>query len=239
MTKAWYEALYEGFENYDQEPYTQNTRAEVDFLVSLLNGEQEFNILDLGCGTGRHALELSRRGFQVTGLDLSSDLIDQARTKARQENLPVKFLEEDARTISFEEDYQSVIMLCEGGFSLMETDQMDRMILRNTYRALKPGGRLIFTAPNALVMLKDLAENPDFDPLTFREKFTMQHKNSLGETVELKCSQRYYTFPELRWVLRSLGFRDIQYFAVTGEGYTWKSEIASDQFELGLTAVKP
>ena len=239
MTKAWYEVLYESFENYDQEPYTRNTRAEVDFLVSLLDREQDIQILDLGCGTGRHALELARRGFGVTGLDLSPDLIAQARAKARQENLEVKFLEGDARTISFEEDFQCVIMLCEGGFSLMETDQMDRMILRNTYRALKPGGRLTFTAPNALVMLMDLEENPGFDPLTFREKFTLEHKNSLGETVELDCSQRYYTFPELRWVLRSLGFRDIQYFAVTGEGYTWKSEIAGDQFELGLTAVKP
>lgn len=121
----------------------------------------------------------------------------------------------------------------------METDQMDRMILRNTYRALKPGGRLIFTAPNALVMLKNLPDNPDFDPLTFREKFTLERENTLGETVELQCTQRYYTFPELRWVLRSLGFRDIQYFAVTGEGYAWKSEITSDQFEIGLTAVKP
>ncbi len=239
MRKQWYQVLYEHFEAYDQEPYTQNTPAEVDFLESVIGEDTWGKILDVGCGTGRHALELTRRGYPVTGLDLSPGLLAQAVRKAELEHLEVEFIQGDARKMNFREQFQTVIMLCEGGFSLMETDEMDRMILRNIFRALKPGGQLIFTAPNAVTMLTDLENNPGFDPLTLRERFTLETENGLGETIELQCTQRYYTVAELRWVLRSLGFRQVEYFAVTGDGYTREETLNRDQFEIGLTARKP
>lgn len=239
MRKQWYQALYEHFDAYDQEPYTQNTPAEVDFLESVIGEVTWGRILDVGCGTGRHALELTRRGYQVTGLDLSPGLLEQAVRKAEREHLDVEFIQGDARKMNFVEQFQTVIMLCEGGFSLMESDEMDRMILRSTFRALKPGGQLIFTAPNAVAMLSDLGSHPGFDPLTLRERFTLETENQLGDTIELQCTQRYYTVAELRWVLRTLGFRQVAYFAVTAAGYSREQVLTSEQFEIGLTAVKP
>ena len=73
MTK-WYEALFANYaKSYDQEPFTQGTVGEVDFVERELASDRTRRILDIGCGTGRHAIELARRGYQVTGEFASAD----------------------------------------------------------------------------------------------------------------------------------------------------------------------
>ena len=52
--------------------FTKNTVAEVDFVLEELSLPPGSRILDVGCGTGRHAVELARRGYQITGVDISS-----------------------------------------------------------------------------------------------------------------------------------------------------------------------
>ncbi|MBN2554322.1 MAG: methyltransferase domain-containing protein [Anaerolineales bacterium] len=92
MARAWYQALYEHFDGYDEEPYTQCTADEVDFLEVILNQRHWGTVLGIGCGTGRHALELARRGYKVTGVDLSEAMIDQGKKQAEQEGLAIHFL---------------------------------------------------------------------------------------------------------------------------------------------------
>ena len=172
---AWYEALYADFDDYDDEPYTQQTTAEVDFIEKIIGGDKALAILDVGCGTGRHSLELARRGYEhITGVDLSASMLAQARAKAKDGQLDVTFLRKDARQLDFEEAFDVVLMLCEGGFSLVETDEMDRQILRGVVRALRPGGTLLMTAPSAIFMLSRPEENEEFDPVTLREQFTLE-----------------------------------------------------------------
>ncbi|MBN1425419.1 methyltransferase domain-containing protein, partial [Candidatus Fermentibacteria bacterium] len=68
----WYEELFTDYAGtYDREVFTQGTLGEVDFIEQELGGDRSKRILDVGCGTGRHAIELARRGYQVTGIDLS------------------------------------------------------------------------------------------------------------------------------------------------------------------------
>lgn len=236
----WYEALYEAFPEYDQEPYTQNTEAEVNFLLGHLPAPgPEVRLLDVGCGTGRHSLALGREGYAVTGVDLSEELLQQARRKMEDEDLSVTFLAGDARKLEFQEQFDASLMLCEGGFSLVETDAMDRKILSGIFKALLPGGRLFFTAPNALWMLADPEAHPEFNPLTFREEFTLEIEGQDGDPEPLVCTQRYYTCPELQTILEFLGFVEIKFFAVNGEGYHWNVDPSSDHFEFGISAVKP
>ncbi|CAD7840700.1 MAG: hypothetical protein [Olavius algarvensis Delta 4 endosymbiont] len=69
----WYEALFANYgRKYDQEPFTQGTLGECDFIEQEIACDKSLRILDMGCGTGRHALELTRRGYTVTGIDLSA-----------------------------------------------------------------------------------------------------------------------------------------------------------------------
>src|SRR5215469_14902926 len=101
MKKQWYEALFENYaKKYDNESFVQGTIGECDFLEKELRSMvktrhalslQTLKILDVGCGTGRHAIELTKRGYNMTGIDLSESQLERAREKAEAENLTIDF----------------------------------------------------------------------------------------------------------------------------------------------------
>ncbi|MBN1935882.1 MAG: methyltransferase domain-containing protein [Anaerolineae bacterium] len=93
--RAFYEAL--GGQAYMEFEFTANTTAEVNFVLDVLNVAPGQRILDMGCGPGRHAIELARRGFQVTGVDFTQSFIDAGRKLAAQANTQVDFVCRDAR----------------------------------------------------------------------------------------------------------------------------------------------
>ena len=133
--------------------FTQGTLGEVDFIEAEAGGDRRKKILDIGCGTGRHAVELAKRGYEVTGLDLSETQLRKARTKAAEAGVKVEFIRADARNFRLGRKFDLAIMICEGAFPLMETDEMNFQILKNITRALKPDGKLIFTTLSALFPL--------------------------------------------------------------------------------------
>jgi SAM-dependent methyltransferase len=236
MTRPWYRALYEHFPDYDDEPYVQNTEAEVDFIEEQIEGDLSRRILDVGCGTGRHALALGRRGYRTVGLDLSASFIRRGCSTARREGLQVSFLVGDARWIPFDGAFEVVLILCEGGFSLMEEDDMDRAILKGARRALKPGGLLVMTAPHAPFLIAHEPEGSAFDLVTFRERFQIEASEGEGRPRVLDASQRYYSCPELRCLLNGEGFCEIRFFGVTEAGYSVETAPTSDHFEVGVVA---
>ena len=244
MSEPWYVELYQNFPNYDQEPYTQATQGEVDFIEQEIGYDRSSTILDVGCGTGRHALELARRGYEVVGVDLSDSLLAQGRETAQTENLDVTFITCDARALDFEAQFDVVLSICEGAFSLMETDEMDLLILENIACALrspeptegKPGGKLILTAPNAAFMLTHESEEGAFDQVTFRETFTLGATGADGSKKNLNCTQRYYTCPEIRWLLKQLGFQTVEFFGPTEAGFDRRVKPSKDHFEIGVIA---
>jgi 2-polyprenyl-3-methyl-5-hydroxy-6-metoxy-1,4-benzoquinol methylase len=236
MGKPWYEELYRDFADYDQEPYTQGTQGQVDFIERIIGYDRSKRILDVGCGAGRHALELSRRGYPVVGIDLSPSMLEQGRKIAAAEQLTVEFVQGDARRMVFNEEFDVAVILCEGAFSLVETDEMDRMILVQVAQALRPGGVLVMTAPNAAHMLAQGQSAGAFDPVTLRETFTLEKTDSQGIRQLLECTQRYYTCPELGWMLKDAGFGDIEFFAVRGSSFERHGRPSPTDFEFGVIA---
>jgi ubiquinone/menaquinone biosynthesis C-methylase UbiE len=82
--KQWYEELFENYGvKYDNESFTQGTIGECDFIEKEIGYNKATKILDIGCGTGRHAIELTRRGYKVVGVDLLESQLKRAREKRR------------------------------------------------------------------------------------------------------------------------------------------------------------
>ena len=135
--KQWYESIFENYGlKYDQENFTRGTPGECDFIENEIGFNKSARILDIGCGTGRHSIELARRGYQVTGIDFSDSMLKRAKEKALKLNLNIDFQKHDARDLPFSAQFDLVIMLCEGGFPLMETDEMNFNILANVSKSL-------------------------------------------------------------------------------------------------------
>jgi 2-polyprenyl-3-methyl-5-hydroxy-6-metoxy-1,4-benzoquinol methylase len=252
--KQWYESLFENYgRKYDTEPFTQGTSGECDFIEDEIGRNKRLKILDVGCGTGRHSIELARRGYQVTGVDLSDSMLTRAREKATGERVNVTFRKEDARNLPFTNEFDLVIMLCEGAFPLMETDEMNFKILAGVSMALRHGGRLIFTTLNGLFPLfhsvKDFidsnskeenaaTEAMSFSLMTFREHSATKVVDDLGNEKELDCSERYYVPSEISWMLKSLGFHTVDIFGATLGKFSRKDRLTTEDFEMLVVADK-
>ena len=252
--KQWYEKLFVNFaKKYDKEVFTQGTLGECDFIEKEIEGNKDIAILDMGCGTGRHSIELTKRGYNVTGVDLSENMLGSARKKAEEHGLSIDFQQGDNRELSFRSEFDLVIMLCEGGFSLMETDEMNFQILQSAAKALKPGGTFIFTCLNGLFPIfhstKEFFDEATkegtakygeqkFDYMTLREKNKTSIVDDSGEEVELACNERFYMPSEITWLLKSLGFKVIDIFGATLGAFSREDALKTKDYEMLVVAKK-
>ena len=252
--KQWYEVLFENYaEKYDQEVFTQGTIGECDFIENEISRDRSLKILDVGCGTGRHSIELSKRGYTVTGIDLSESQLARAREKAKSANLTIDFRKQDARDLPFNAEFDVAIMLCEGGFPLMETDEMNFEILKNVAKSLKIGGKFIFTTLNGLFPLFNSVEdfcasnsedgnatykNNTFDLMTFRDFNITEIEDDAGNIRTLESNERYYVPSEITWLLKSLGFTTVEIFGAKLGAFSRSDKLTTVDFEMLVIAQK-
>ena len=250
--KQWYESLFENYAQvYDNESFTQGTIGECDFIEKELKFNKSLKILDVGCGTGRHAIELTKRGYNVTGIDLSESQLKRAREKAKENNLAIDFQLQDARKLPFNKEFDAAIMICEGGFSLMETDEMNFEILKNVTKALKPGAKFIFTTTNGFFPLcnsldefyasaveegNSLCTNNTFDLMTFRGNSIVEFEDDDGNKKTLECNERYYVPSEITWLLKSLGYKTIDIFGAKLGAFSREDKLTAKDFEMLVIA---
>lgn len=252
--KQWYESLFENYaQKYDKEVFVQGTLGECDFIEQEIAHNKSLKIIDIGCGTGRHSIELAKRGYQITGIDLSESQLNSAKEKAKKQGLKIDFQKHDARNLPFVGEFDLGIMLCEGAFPLMETDEMNFEILKNVTRALKETGKLIFTTLNGLFPLYHSVEkfcesasgegnatykSNTFDLMTFRDYNTTVFEDDSGNKKELKCNERYYVPSEITWLLKTLGYKKIDIFGAKLGAFSRKDKLTPEDFEMLVVAEK-
>lgn len=208
----WYQPVAEFLGRaYLRNAFTKGTVREIDFLVPMLGLDltrgHRARVLDAGCGPGRHSLELARRGFEVTGVDISPKFVEIAREDAAAEGLDVTFRLGDLRELDETSTYDAVICLCEGGFGLAGAGvEADLDILARLARALVPGGALAISAFSAAYAVASLEKGSHrYDPATGLFHETAELRNEDGQTARVPMATRCYTPQELALMARIAG----------------------------------
>ncbi|PLS15716.1 cyclopropane-fatty-acyl-phospholipid synthase [Bacillus sp. M6-12] len=222
-------------ENYFNYGFTKGTDQEVNFLEKLMELQKDARILDIGCGTGRHSLELARRGYQPVGIDISSEFIKYANKEAEDQNLPAEFFAADARELNYQREFDGAICLCQGAFGLAGNEENHRKVLKGVYRALRPGSLFVLTVINALNLARNLTEDAEFDPYscTVIDKETITSPE--GKTKKVPIYTTAFTYRELKLLLESEGFEvNAAYGCVAGN--FGKTPLKVNSYEIMMIA---
>lgn len=205
-------------ESYDTLYGDKDYRAECELIERILRtfGEGSVrSILDLGCGTGNHAIPLAQRGYEVTGVDRSRDMLAAARRKAGDLRLPL--LPGDVRTVDAGRTFDAVLMMFAVlGYQTKDSDVRDA--LRTVRNHLRPGGLFLFDVWYAPAVLRERPTrrvkqiptptgriervatgelNPDQHLCTVHYELTAWEKDrKISETRESHV-MRYFDAPEL------------------------------------------
>lgn len=219
MSGHWFESMASHMGRaYLRYSFTKGTTQEIDFLVEELQLRAGQRVLDVGCGPGRHAVELARRGIEVHGIDISQDFVDIANEDAGP---GATFERWDARDLTRAEhlrEFDAVICLCQGAFGLMTAQGEDDLVVRGMADCLKVGGRVALSAFNAYFAVKYHVE-ASFDADTGVSHEITEVRNSLGEGLEVDLWTGCYTPRELRLLLSASEFAVESIFSVEPGAY--------------------
>jgi SAM-dependent methyltransferase len=246
----WYRRAFPPEETLKR-PWADRTGAEVDRALAMLGAQGGERVLDMACGTGRHSLELARRGFDVVGVDISSDLLAIAESDAESDSLGASFLAADLRELDFDEEFDLVLNLNDGAIGYFETEEENHRTFEVIGAALRPGGGNLLQLPNVLyaethlpqktwIAGEDMVELIDhrWEPRTrYLEGSTMPIL--VGETFQgvspIPFRQRLYSVEELTEIYESVGMELANSFRGTGKPRPPKAS----QFEVFIAGRKP
>jgi len=193
-------------------------------------------VVDLGCGTGAIAMPLAERGYRVTGIDLSADMLAAARRKGEELGLPaVEWLEQDMREWKLAAPADAVISLCDCLNYL--TDEKDiAAAFRATWEGLAPGGLFVFDVNTEHRYRIYAAEQPfvlneedvayiwycdlEDETMTITHDLTIFAREDGGERfhrIEEVHVQRAYSLEWLRKELLAAGFGRVDLYG----DFTW------------------
>jgi SAM-dependent methyltransferase len=199
----------------------QATQAEAEFVIDAMGLSPGAQVLDVGCGYGRHAMELAARGFHVVGLDISTPLLVRGGEEAHRRGLTINFVRGDMRELDFEGQF-------DGAYCLFSTfgyfdDETNKKTVGNIARALKPGGRVLIEILNSDYVIADLPtrvwwegdgcvvlEEVDLNYFSSRIQVNRSVVFDDGRQLEQEISVRAYSLHEVGKLLHAAGFRVLE-----------------------------
>ena len=227
------------------------TERDVVLLSDLLGTCRDHKILDLGCGKGRHAIGLARKGFCVHGIDISPVLIEEAKKRIPPDLTElVSFEVGDMLNLQYQAEFGAVILM-DVSFGFFE-DQDNLRVLQNVAAALRDGGVLVLELFNVPYLTR--MEGRDW--FQAGELFVLRETrlNLKEATIEFSGSSiriptgvlsvhpvqkiRFYTFPEIRRMLLQCGFEIIDVFGNKPEGVHSDRQLLSSSLFMEILARK-
>lgn len=196
---------------------------EVEQIVSLLKLQPGVSICDLCCGPGRHSLELGRLGYCVTGVDRTGLYIEQAKKKANEQGLNIRFVQDDMRSFCEPNAFDAVISVFTS-FGYFEKVTDDKRVLENVYKSLKEDGKFLIDIMAKEVLARIFQEKrwwEEDDAIILEEAKLSADWSSVdnrwiiirnGRRDEFRFSLRLYSATQLSDLLKSSGFGQVEVY---------------------------
>ena len=182
--------------------------------------DKNLRILDVGCGAGFFSVLLAKEGYQVTGVDLTPDMVENARTLAAEEKTDCEFLVMDAENLRFADESFDVVISRNLTWTLPDV----KSAYREWVRVLKKGGILLnFDANYGLSDFTDLSELPD------NHAHQEIGDDMMRECEEIKRQLPISSYSRPAWDLETLGAMKLQEFSVD-LGISSRIYVEKDEF---------
>lgn len=217
--RPWWEELFnDDFIRTMAKISDEQIAEEADFIEDSLGVAKGAMILDLACGTGRHAIELTRRGYQVVGYDLSLSMLARAADEAQDRNQKLNFVQGDMREMTFEETFDGIYSW-NTSFGFFE-EEKNAQVVGRVHRALRKGGQFLLDVVNRDFIGRQAPslawfegegcicmDEMQIDWITSRMRVKRTMMMDDGRSKEIEYSIRLYSLHELGRLLHDHGFR--------------------------------
>ena len=233
MPENWWENFFHGvaLDFWRAAIPAELTRAEADFLTKQLQLTNSAKVLDVPCGNGRLSIELAQRGFALTGVDIATEFMDEAKSNSIQAGVNIDWRTQDMRDLPWAGNFDGAF--CFGNSFGYLDDEANADFLKAISQTLKPGSRFILDAPAVAECIL-----PSFQPSRSIEiagiKVDIEHRydheqgrmfNDFtftrdGVVDRRPSSQRAYTYRELIELLRAVSLEPVAaYGSLTEEPF--------------------
>lgn len=245
--RLWWEELFnEDYFRTVAHPSPAQVLREADWIDHALGVEQGASVLDVGCGMGRQAVELARRGYSVVGLDYSPAMLARAADQARDLAVKPEFVQGDMATMEFEGRFDAAY--CVGTSFGYFDDERNLEVVRRIHRALKPHGTFLLEVLNRDHAIQTqpamswfegegclCMEETAFNYITSRLNVKRTMIFDDGRQRELEYGVRLFSLHELGQVLHQTGFRVVE---VSGHPRTPRAFFGPSSRQLIILAQK-
>jgi len=182
---SYYHTLYKHRDYKEAEVFIKN-------IVSYLNLDKDDSILDLACGKGRHSIFLNSLGYNVTGVDLSKNSIEHAKT---HESDSLSFEVHDMRT-AYETQFE-VVMNLFTSFGYFENDEDNYNVIKTIKSSLKQNGIGVIDYLNSPVVIENLIAHNTYEADGVKFKLNRSYENGfITKNIEVKDADKTYHFKE-------------------------------------------
>ncbi len=210
--------------DYERLYYRNNLHLrQVEWIEQMVKkeGKKLKRILDVGCGTGLHASELAKKGYKVTGIDISDEMLEIAKSRAKKYGF--NLVKADICDWIENENYDLVISIFITLGYIYETKRIISAF-NNIYKSLKKGGIFIFDVMNGVYALSNLEEiiEEKHKDVVIKWKRKLDFLNSVvlgqgkfyldGKQTEDFQKFRYYLPGELELLLSTVGFDKVELY---------------------------